>query len=312
MRISLEQAQQLLQSGQVVGIPTETVYGLAASLLHSEAIRTVFSLKGRPSNNPLIVHIADRKELDAFQPYYPPDFDRLAQNFWPGPLTMVIPVDPNTIPHEVRAGLPTVAVRMPQHPLTLQLLKSTGPLVMPSANLSGKPSATSPEHVEQDFGREFPVLDGGECVRGLESTILFHTGSYWEVIRQGALPPEAFSGVLGYTPKIANGKNQEKPLCPGQLHRHYAPKAKLHLVEKFHCEMQGPILGFADRSYPQGCRVISLGLLSKPETIAENLYSILRLLDEEGITSVWVDNAFPRNGLLSTIAERLQKASTRN
>lgn len=309
MRISKETALKLLQDGNVVGIPTETVYGLGASLFHLKAIKKVFELKGRPLNNPLIVHIASLEDLTNFKPEYPPGFHSLARAFWPGPLTIVLPIDQTTIPNEVRANLSTIAVRMPNHEAALELIKQSGPLVMPSANLSGRPSATKPEHVEMDFGSDFPVLDGGECRKGLESTILHYTGEAFEIIRQGALPCAAFEKVLGYQPQIAIVKNENKPICPGQLYRHYAPKAKLYLRHSFENDCRGIILGFKGRSYPPQCKVICLGDLNIPESIAEKLYDSLREIDIIGIESAFVDMDFPSTGLLSTIKERLQKAS---
>src|SRR5262245_4612508 len=143
MHISLEEAASALKSGLVVAVPTETVYGLAASIDFPDAIEDIFRLKGRPSNNPLIVHVASAKEIAFYVTQQPPQFLKLASAFWPGPLTVVLPVDQVRIPSVARAGLPTAAFRVPNHPLTRELLEITGPLVMPSANLSGKPSATT-------------------------------------------------------------------------------------------------------------------------------------------------------------------------
>jgi L-threonylcarbamoyladenylate synthase len=310
MDITLEKACELLQNGKVVAIPTETVYGLAASLSHSEAIESIFNLKGRPAKNPLIVHIADVSQVSYYSRDIPEDFDKLARTFWPGPLTMVIPAVSDWVPSTVRAGLPTVAFRIPSHPLTLQVLNRVGPLVMPSANLSGKPSATRPEHVEVDFGEDFPILNGGNSLRGLESTILFHRNERWEICRLGALTPEAFTPILGYEPAFYANANQHAPVSPGQLLRHYAPKTKLMLTHSIPTEGSGTIVGFDDRSYPETFRVLQLGPVSDPEKIAENLYSVLRKLDEEEIKSAWVDMNFPREGLWRTVAERLKKASS--
>ena len=309
MDITLDKACELLENGKVVAIPTETVYGLAASLSHSEAIEQIFALKGRPSKNPLIVHVADISQVSYYSREIPQDFDKLARAFWPGPLTMVIPSEPQWVPTTVRAGLPTVAFRIPSHPLTLQVLNRVGPLVMPSANLSGKPSATRPEHVEVDFGEDFPVLNGGNSLRGLESTILFHRKDKWEICRLGALTPEAFTPILGYEPAFFVNVDQNAPVSPGQLLRHYAPKTKLMLSHAIPKEGMGTLIGFSDRHYPGGYRVLPLGPVEEPEKIAENLYSVLRQLDEEDIKTAWVDMNFPREGLWRTVAERLQTAS---
>lgn len=313
MIIDLQQATARLRNGEVVAVPTETVYGLAASLSLPHAIAQIFSLKGRPENNPLIIHLADPSQVIPFAKSLPAGFDRLVSHFWPGPLTIVIPILPETIPEKARAGLATAAFRVPAHPLACALLTQTGPLVMPSANLSGKPSATQAQHVEADFGPAFPVLDGGACNKGVESTILYYDekDSRWEIIRQGALSAESFAQILGYTPKIVGKENTATPLCPGQLYRHYAPKAELRLVKTFDPTMQGVVLGYPEHIYPPGCRLIPLGTLSSPGSVAENLYAVLRALDVEKIPAAWVDMNIPENGLWSTIAERLIKAANK-
>lgn len=309
MRISLNKAASLLNSGHVVAVPTETVYGLAASLKFPLAIDSIFSLKGRPANNPLIIHLSDQDQLLEFVSDFPPKFYEIIHTFWPGPLTIVLPIAEDKIPSRIRAGLSTAAFRFPQHKLANALMQMTGPLVMPSANLSGKPSATKPEHVEEDFGSHFPILDGGSCVCGLESTIIIYSDNIWKIIRQGALPPEAFTHCLGYTPPIEKPSIGQKPLCPGQLYRHYAPKAALKLTKVFSDDMRGVVLGFEDKSYPPNLEVIYLGHSQDPNQIAEALYRTFREVDEKKIPEVWVDIRFPDDGLWRTILERIQKAS---
>lgn len=307
MRISLQQASALLNQGKVVGVPTETVYGLAAGLSHPEAIKQVFFLKGRPAKNPLIIHIADAEHVLNYIKAAPTGYADLAAAFWPGPMTLVLPVKLEVVPAIVRAELATAAFRVPGHNLTLQLLELTGPLVMPSANLSGKPSSTCADHVEEDFGKEFPVLDGGVCHKGLESTILFFRENKWVVVRQGALAPEHFVSALGYVPEIIGAIHDAAPLCPGQLYRHYAPKASLRLKG---CPSENSVvIGFSDRVYPTGCRFLSLGNSNDSETAAQRLYAVLRQLDEEEIQEAWVDMQFADEGLWLTLKERLRKAA---
>lgn len=308
MRISIQQANALLGSGNVVGVPTETVYGLAASLQHPEAIARIFSLKGRPANNPLIIHLALSEDIFAFAEEVPSGLTRLAAAFWPGPMTLVVPVDPKLVPSMVRAGLPTAAFRVPGHPVTRELLSLTGPLVMPSANLSSRPSSTCVEHVEEDFGHDFPVLQGGECLRGVESTILMFREGRWVIVRLGALSPEDLGNVLGYRPEVVTKADGQAPLCPGQLYRHYAPTAKLLLTGQ--PEANQVVIGFSDRKYPEGCRVLSLGESTNALTAAHRFYAILRQLDEEGVTAAWVDMDFPNEGLWLTLHERLHKAAS--
>ncbi len=308
MRISLEQARRKILKGEVVGIPTETVYGLAASLNNPSAIDQIFSLKGRPATNPLIIHIAQVTQLRDYAISMPGDITRLTQAFWPGPLTIVLPAKQEVVPTKARAGLSTAAFRMPAHSLTLALIEWLGPLVMPSANLSGKPSATSREHVEADFGENFPVLDGGKCQKGVESTILHYENRTWHIVRLGALAPEAFLPVLGYAPEIVESHSNDGILCPGQHLRHYAPQAKLLLDQPLQ-KYAGVVIGFSDRVYPAASKVLVLGPSTDAVKCAENLFGVLRQLDVEQIGEAAVDLGFPDHGLWITIAERLMRAA---
>lgn len=308
MRLNLSQSISALRSGEVIAVPTETVYGLAASLEHPEAIERIFTLKGRPRANPLIIHVADMRDIEKYVVSFPPHFEEIVNAFWPGSLTCILPVRSN-VPSNVRAGLPTAGFRVPDFELTRNLLKETGPLVMPSANLSGRPSATRPEHVEEDFGTDFPVLDGGNCAKGVESTILLYQDPEWVIVRLGALAPELFAPILGYQPRFEQKSHEAQPLCPGQMYRHYAPRAQLLLGDSSNLAKAPVVLGFKERKYPQEKRVILLGSVSNPEEVAENLYRVLRQLDQEGINLAWIDIDFPRHGLWLTIAERLFRAA---
>lgn len=308
MRIPLNDAANRLNAGGVVAVPTETVYGLAASLEHPEAIAKIFSTKGRPSDNPLIIHLSSAEAIKSYAISIPEKLVELAERFWPGPLTLVLSIKPDSIPSAVRAGLPTAAFRVPKHHQTRELLRKTGPLVMPSANLSGRPSATKAQHVESDFGADFPVLDGGECAEGVESTILIYREGKWEIIRLGAIPAEAFESVLGYIPVESVSKGA-KPVCPGQMYRHYSPKCALHLVRSVPVEYEGVIVGFEDRVYPHQAKIFSLGLSTDPYQVAHRLYDVLRSLDIEGVTEAYVDVYVPNEGLWNTILERLKKSA---
>lgn len=311
MHIDVEQACILLRQGQAVALPTETVYGLAALFQNEQAIEQVFSIKGRPRNNPLIVHLSSFDELQAYIDYPLEKIKPLTDAFWPGPLTLVLPVKSTVIPSIVTAGLSTAAFRVPRHPLTLEILKHVGPLVMPSANLSGKPSATQAAHVEQDFGRDFPVVDGGPCHQGVESTILMPTPTGWTILRQGAISLESLAFVLEDTPELDNRTEDKQPLCPGRLFRHYAPHAQLFL-EKTRLPDAEAIVGFSDRAYPEGYAFFPLGNSSSPEEAAQNLYGCLRSLDNAGIKAAWIDLDVPKIGLWATIAERITRAADRS
>lgn len=307
MRIALSEAISAIQTGHVIAVPTETVYGLAASLNHPSAIERIFALKGRPLNNPLIIHVSDKQNIYPYITDTPPHFEALTEAFWPGSLTCILPIN-SKVPPLACAGLPTAGFRIPSLEITRHLLRAAGPLVMPSANLSGRPSSTHPEHVEEDFGIDFPVLDGGICTKGVESTILLYQENEWVVIRLGALAPERFIPVLGYLPRVIQKTSSTHPLCPGQLFRHYAPKAHLFLGDPQSLLKTHTILGFKERQYPSGKRLLILGSLANAEGVAENLYQTLRQIDQEGIKEAWVDMDFPREGLWQTIAERLFRA----
>lgn len=305
MRISVQQAISQLKAGKVAALPTETVYGLAASLSQPKAIEEIFRLKGRPLANPLIIHVGSISDVEHYASEIPPEFNELAAAFWPGPLTLIVPVQPDLVPPLVRAHLPTAGFRMPCHPLTLAVIKAAGPVVMPSANLSGRPSATTYEHVEADFGKDFSVLNGGPCSKGLESTILYYVQSSWVIGRLGALAAEEFETILGYVPALFK---PEKPICPGQFFRHYAPKAKLYLGDRSRLDEVSFILGFIEGHYPPDKKVLLMGSLYNAEEVAEHLYQVLRKLDMEGADAAWIDMDFPREGLWKTIEERLLKA----
>lgn len=312
MRILLDEAAFRLRHGEVVAIPTETVYGLAASIAQPRAVSAIFELKGRPRANPLIAHVLDARECLEIASSVPVGFEELAQRFWPGPLTFVLPVEASLIPEEVRAGLPTCAFRSPAHPLTQALLARISPLVAPSANPSGRPSATRYEHIESDFGRDFPVLDGGPCLLGLESTIIGVLDDRWHVLRQGAVTQEVLADILGYLPEICVSDSHRQPICPGQLFEHYAPKARLILSTTpfLHCpERQSAVLGFSDRMYEGAEQVVLLGAISRPQEVAARLYDGLRELDAIGLDVVWVDANIPNEGLWRTIGERLRRAA---
>lgn len=306
MRISVEEAAKLLISGKVVGVPTETVYGLAACVANEFAVADIYALKGRPANNPLIIHLSHFEQIYPYLKEIPPHFEVLAKNFWPGSLTLVLPIKEGEVPMAVRAGLSTAAFRIPKHELARRLIELTGPLVMPSANLSGSPSSTTYEHVESDFGEHFPVLDGGPCHRGVESTILYwqNEEKNWKLARLGAIAPESFKCILGDVP--VGVKVEQAPLCPGQLYRHYAPKA---ILKRISDDIQGVVIGFDDRDYGEGGRLLSLGNSNDPETAINRLYAILRRLDQESVTEAYVDMNFPEIGLWMTLRERLEKAA---
>ena len=226
----------ILRAGGIVAIPTETVYGLAASALDEKAVARIFAAKGRPSDNPLIVHISDLSQLSQLWESVPERALILARAFWPGPLTMVLPKTP-AVPECVSAGLPTVGVRMPAHPLALDVIRRAGvPLAAPSANASGRPSPTTAADVLQDMdGRIDAVLDGGACAVGVESTVVDLTGEHPRILRPGAVTLEMIESALGLT-EVDEAVTRplgagERPRAPGMKYRHYAPKAPVTVFD---------------------------------------------------------------------------------
>lgn len=223
MIITIDDAAQLLTKGEIVAFPTETVYGLGACVFNEEAVAKIFRAKQRPMDNPLIVHILNMEQLGDLAVEIPDDFYKLAEQFFPGPLTIVLKKHPK-VPSIVSAGLSTIAIRMPAHKIARELIKKAGqPLAAPSANLSGRPSATEASHVIEDFGG-IPVIDGGEATLGVESTVVYLIGEP-VLLRPGAISVEEIESVLG---KSIREKTPSDPIAsPGMKHRHYAPLVPL-------------------------------------------------------------------------------------
>ncbi|EGJ22235.1 translation factor SUA5 [Cereibacter sphaeroides WS8N] len=295
----IAEAARLLAAGGLVALPTETVYGLAGDARDDRAVARIFEAKGRPQFNPLIVHLPD---LEAARRYARFDDEalRLAEAFWPGPLTLVLPLGDTPVSPLVSAGLSTVAIRMPAHPLAQQLLRAFGgPLAAPSANPSGRVSPTRPEHVLDGLsGRIEAVLDGGTCGVGVESTILA-PGEPPLLLRPGGLPAEALEECLG-RPLVAGG-SADRPSAPGQLASHYAPEAPVRLG--------------ATEARP-GESWIGFGKLGGPRNLspsgdlveaAANLFHFLREADREGRPIAVAP--VPERGLGRAINDRLRRAA---
>ncbi len=232
----VRRAGELLRQGQVVGIPTETVYGLAANALDEAAVSRIFEAKGRPQDNPLIVHISAMEQLEGLVEDIPPAVYRMAEHFWPGPLTMILKKT-GRIPLRTSAGLDTVGIRMPAHPVARAIIEEAGvPLAAPSANLSGKPSPTTARDVLEDMdGRVAAIVDGGPCQVGVESTVVDMTGEYPQVLRPGAITEEMIARAMGRASTdraTLEGLKGDGPVrSPGMKYRHYAPKAPVTLFE---------------------------------------------------------------------------------
>ncbi len=319
------EAGNILKKGGLVGIPTETVYGLAANALDGDAVAGVFEAKGRPQDNPLIVHIADLSELDNLVAYVPPVVYDLADAFWPGPLTIILEKS-NIIPDEVSAGLSTVAIRMPAHPVAREIIRAAGvPLAAPSANTSGKPSPTSAAHVMQDMtGKIDAVVDGGECTVGVESTVITLCTRRPRLLRPGGITPDDLFAVLGDLviddAVLGELGEDSKPASPGMKYKHYSPNANVILVEAGKDDFVSFVndkasqfdgvaaLAFDDEADRLDCDVITFGLEDDDAAHAAKLFSALRECDDRGFKTVYV-HAPKTDGVGLAVMNRLLRAA---
>jgi len=296
-------AMELLRSGQIVAIPTETVYGLAADASNADAVAKIYAAKGRPDFNPLIVHVADQSAAENLAEFSPMAH-QLAQAFWPGPLTLVLPLRPDAdIAGAVTAGLPTIALRCPAHPVMQALLKKTGlNIAAPSANKSGGISPTRAEHVLAGLGSAVPmILDGGPCSAGLESTIVAVREHGWQILRPGPVTAADIERVLGTKPLAASGDDIE---APGQLASHYAP-SKLVRLNAIQPEPGEWHIGFG--AIEGNDNLSASGDLAQA---AANLFDALHRADASAALSISVA-PIPHEGIGVAINDRLQRASIR-
>lgn len=229
MIVSVQKAAKLIRSGDVVGLPTETVYGLAADASNVLAVQKIFELKQRPADNPLIVHISDPSQAASLAETDSEDFMRLAKAFWPGPLTLVLPKKPQVL-DVITTGLETVALRIPDHSIALSVIDEAGPVAAPSANRSGRPSPTRVKHVEDDFSKSFPVVDGGICTIGIESTVLDLSGDAPAILRPGKVTARQIEKVLGKKVHLGSS-GEQKRRSPGTRYSHYKPEASVQWME---------------------------------------------------------------------------------
>ena len=334
MRQSVDQAEirraaDILKNGGLVAFPTETVYGLGGNALDAGASAKIYEAKGRPSDNPLIVHICDMQALDPIVREIPEAARRLADAFWPGPLTMIFKKT-DLVPSATTGGLDTVAVRFPSHPVAQALMKAAGGYIAaPSANTSGRPSPTRAEHVIEDLsGKVEMIIDGGEVGIGLESSIIDLTEETPVILRPGFINKEMFSGVIGEVKTdvaLLTNDPSVHPKAPGMKYRHYAPKAELTVVEGPQedvcaciCRMakeaqeKGEKVGIIAAAetaafYPQEL-VHVIGTRAHEETIAHNLYAVLRDFDECDTTKIFSE-AFDTPSMGNAIMNRLMKAA---
>jgi L-threonylcarbamoyladenylate synthase len=317
-------AAHFLRENKVVALPTETVYGLGGNAESDEAVAKIFLAKGRPSDNPLIIHIADKQQLTRFVKEVPLKAERLMDKFWPGPLTIIFKKKEGVLSEKATAGLDTVAVRLPDHPVALALLQACQlPIAAPSANSSGKPSPTNAGHVLDDLnGKIAGVLDGGPTGVGVESTVIDCTESIPVILRPGGITKEQIEAVIGeVTLDPALVDEASKPKSPGMKYKHYAPNAPLYLVngskvflQKLVEEKQrdglrvGILTTEENRSEYNAALVLACGKRSQLETVATALYDTLRAFNQEKVDIIYSE-MFPNTGVGHAIMNRLQKAA---
>jgi len=316
----LKRAALLLRSGQLVAFPTETVYGLGANALDPGAVARIFGAKGRPAYNPLIVHVADIEAARRLVTSWPESAARLAHRWWPGPLTLVLPKAPE-IPDLVTAGLPTVALRIPSHPIALALLRATGlPLAAPSANRSGEVSPTTAAHVAQSLGGRVPlILDAGPTTVGIESTVVDLSGPTPILLRPGMITREELAEILGPVSVAAapSEATQGRP-SPGMLDRHYAPRARLVVYDG--PEDKAALRAIAE-CHAGGGRSVALArsarpaaadevepMPAEPAAYARELYGALHRMDRAGVALILVERP-PADPAWDGVRDRLDRAA---
>ena len=325
----IEEAGRIIRKGGLVAFPTETVYGLGGDALNPESSKKIYAAKGRPSDNPLIVHIADKQDLYRIVREVPEKAKKLMEAFWPGPLTMIFYKN-ELVPQATTGGLDTVAVRMPSDRIAAAFIRAAGGFVAaPSANVSGRPSTTTAAHVEEDLsGRIEMILDGGQAVIGLESTIVDMSVEPPVILRPGAVTKEMMEAVIGpleVDKAIIAPDSGVKPKAPGMKYRHYAPRADLAVVEGStedviaainqlaeEAEAEGKRVGIiatdeTKNRYPKGL-VLSLGARKHEEEIAQHLFEVLRDFDETDVDCIYSE-AFDEASIGPAIMNRLLKAA---
>ena len=326
----MEQAGKLIAEGELVAFPTETVYGLGGDALDPDASRKIYAAKGRPSDNPLIVHIADFDDMKRVAREVPEQAKKLADAFWPGPLTMIV-WKSDAVPEATTGGMQTVAVRMPTHPVALELIRRSGCLIAaPSANTSGRPSPTEAQHVAEDLsGKIAMILDGGPVGIGIESTIIDLTEEQPMILRPGYITPEMLSEVLQeevvIDPGIIAADDTRKPKAPGMKYKHYAPKAEMIIVDGAQDAVIDKINELTAAKRAEGKKVaviatdetkdrydaqviLSMGKRADEDAIAQHLYKILRECDELDVGEIYSE-CFQTPRIGQAIMNRLLKAA---
>lgn len=312
-------AAEVLRRGGLVAFPTETVYGLGADALNADAVKQIFAAKGRPLDNPIIVHIASASDLNTLTDHVTEEAQELMDRFWPGPLTLIFPKS-SKVPDAVTGGMATVAVRMPQNKIALALIKALGhPIAAPSANLSGRPSGTAAGHVLQDFaGKIEMIIDGGPVTVGVESTVLDLSRKPPAILRPGAVTQEDLTPILG---RVIMGTTAEmKKRSPGTRYRHYSPKAQVTLVdpndEKIianlieRCNREGKRVALVTQNpgSHRDAEVIKRVMPQDLKEYAKQIFAVLRELDEQAVDEIIIEKT-EEKGIGVAIMDRLKRAA---
>ncbi|WP_409252256.1 L-threonylcarbamoyladenylate synthase [Bacillus sp. SCS-153A] len=321
------EASQFLKDNEVIAFPTETVYGLGANAMSDEAVDKIFAAKGRPSDNPLIVHISNKEQLNELVEDIPAAAQTFMDQFWPGPLTIIFSKKEGVLSERVTAGLDSVGIRMPDHPVALALIEAANlPIAAPSANVSGRPSPTTAQHVIQDLeGRISGVIDGGETGVGVESTVVDCTSEIPVILRPGGVTKEQLEEAAGRVlvdPSLAEGEGA--PKSPGMKYTHYAPDAPLILLEGSREWMQsvidekrkagmkvGVLTTEESADFYNADKILVTGSRSDLSTVAHSLYDVLRAFNESDVDIIFSET-FPQEGVGMAIMNRLQKAAGYN
>lgn len=319
-----QKAAEYIKNGNLVAIPTETVYGLGANGLDEDAVAKIFAAKGRPQDNPLILHVSEPEDMERFCHHIPQAAYTLAKAFWPGPLTMVLPVN-DTVPKRTTAGLDTVAIRCPDCEITRKIIALSGvPIAAPSANISGKPSTTTAQHVYHDHQGKIPmIVDGGPCRVGVESTIIDLTETPPRLLRPGGVTLEQLTDILGEVTVdkavTASVSHDRVVKAPGMKYRHYAPQCQVIIVTgsnekaaryiRKHFKPHDRVLCFAEElPLYEGCAPLAYGSEADAATLSAGLFAALRELDKPGITTVYA-RCPQGGGIARAVQNRLNKAA---
>lgn len=304
--MDIKEAAQIIKKGGIVAFPTETVYGLGADAWNASSIAKVFEAKGRPSDNPLIVHVSSEEDIHDFAIDIPEKAHLLIEKFWPGPLTIVLKKRIEVL-DAVTAGLATVALRMPDNEIALALIKKTGPVVAPSANHSGKPSPTKAEHVLTDFGEELPILDGKATAIGLESTVIDLTDVFPAILRPGSISRKEIEDVLGGFVEESFFHHLKNPKSPGQKYSHYKPSAKVRWLQPEEKIEENHILYLIQNYSGSLTNVVVYN--QNLDLFAKEIYDRFRQADLEGYEEVAIEPIHEyKADIKSALLNRIQKA----